>query len=306
MPDTQKIKTRCPHCKASFKVSAQHVGKVAKCPADGCGEKFKVKAVAPRPKPRRPMEEELDPDNPFADPHAISEPPNRYLAEVPHQEPSAFEVAQSARASNPGEVQVNYLRWVRSSPTWPLVLTSLLAVSLVLISVMPGFIFGTVFLLVLGVNYLYWRRVTAHFQNGDTNPGVVVALDPTLIAVFTDLTMGEGEYPVIKILEIHLTESGGQQLELGSYVPTIALYDFPIPNDAPHWSDFQPIPAEYGTGDPEVVAQLMSTFDQAYYSNLLEGLKLVPKPYEEGLYVLWPEPGKELGRRADFREARER
>jgi len=149
------------------------------------------------------------------------------------------------------------------------------------------------------MNFHYWRRVRDHFRFGDANPGLVLSLEPALVAVNTDLTMGEGDFPVIKIIECNLTHSAGEPLKVGDYLPTVALYSHPESEDDPHWADFDPQPADYATSNQTALHSMRATFDRAQIQQLNAGLKHIAKPYEPGLYLMWPEPGKQIGRRAD-------
>ena len=232
-----------------------------------------------------------DSDNPFLD----TPPP-------PALPPTGLTMSQGSYASNPGKLRVNPLRWILHKPTWPIVLALLFVGSVALVSFWPGFLTGFALLFGGAFNFFYWRRVSDHFRYGCANPGIVVSLDPTLIAVSTDLTMGEGKYPVIKIIEANLTKSAGEPLKVGSLLPTVALYNHPANDDHPHWSDFDPLPADYVTGNVAKVLMVLATFTHEDIDELKSGLKHIKQPYEPGLYVLWPEAGKQLGRLADFNQ----
>src|SRR5579871_1683077 len=111
-------------------------------------------------------------------------------------------------AGHPGQVRVNYLRWFFHRPTWPLLWAGLALLCLA----------GALYLhwswwiptvLLLPWNFLYWVRVREHFWRGDANPGLVVSVDPLLIAVATDLTKGMGTYPAVKIFRAGLRHIDG-------------------------------------------------------------------------------------------------
>lgn len=202
-------------------------------------------------------------------------------------------------ASNPGSLKVNPVRWALCKPKWPVVLGLFLAVSVTLVSLFPGFVTGLALLFSGAINFHYWRRVGDHFRYGDANPGVVLSLEPTLVAVNTDLTMGEGEFPVIKIFACNLTHSAGEPLQVGSYLPTVALYAHPENESDPHWADFHPQPADYASGNHNALRVMLATFDPRQMQQLKADLKHIAQPYAPGLYLLWPEPGKQTGRRAE-------
>lgn len=293
MPEKTKIKTRCPYCKSTFSVSQQHVGKVAKCPASGCGEKFKVeviptdKANAHTLPPSKPSLEQLD---------------NPYLADLPPESPPPTGLTLSKTyASHPGRLKVNWIRWIRFKPKWPLILGAVLLGCSALFVYTMGVLTGLLLFLVAAMCVLYWLRVSNHFQYGCANIAVVVSLDPVLIAVSTDLSTGEGDFPVIKIVEIAMTRSAGKLLEVGDLLPTVSLYASPPQGETRHWSTFIPVPADYVTSDPHQIARLLANFTDEDIATLHSQLQQVPTPYEPGLYLMWRETGKQLGRQPEYK-----
>lgn len=293
MSGSAKIKTRCPYCKATFSVSPQHLGKVAKCPASGCGEKFKVEVI-PTSKART--------NSPPAPSPPLGQDANPYLADLPPESPPPTGLTLSKTyASHPGRLRVNWLRWIRFKPKWPLILGSVLFVSIALFVYSMGVLTGLLLFLVIATCVLYWLRVSNHFQYGCANIAVVVSLDPVLVAVSTDLSTGEGDYPVIKIVEIGITRSAGKLLKVGDYLPTVSLYASPPQGETSHWSTFIPVPADYVTSDPRQIARLLENFTNEDIATLHSQLKQVPTPLEPGLYLMWPEAGKQLGRQPEYK-----
>jgi hypothetical protein len=66
---------------------------------------------------------------------------------------------------------------------------------------------------------MYWKKVSEHLMYGCANPGIVLPLDPMLIAVSTDLTMGEVEYPVVRIIQKKLLSLCGKPPRVGTFGP---------------------------------------------------------------------------------------
>src|SRR4051812_18476272 len=88
----------------------------------------------------------------------------------------------STRASNPARARINLLRYASCYPTWPLLWAALL-ISSAWLTVAASLWFLALAFAVLGCTVLYWIMVREYFLYGDANPGVVVGLKPTLIAV---------------------------------------------------------------------------------------------------------------------------
>src|SRR3954471_11135946 len=100
-------------------------------------------------------------------------------------------------ASNPARARVNRLRYCWYYPTWAMLWLIVIA-CIVALSIKGSLWFLLVLIPVLPCVYLYWIIMGIRFMHGDANPGVVVHLNPTLIAVMTDLRKGPGSYPAIK------------------------------------------------------------------------------------------------------------
>ena len=295
--DKPRIRVTCPHCGAAAKAPASFAGRKVKCAAKDCRQSFTIA-----------QPEASEPPRPAAVDESQS---NAYLADQPPPPAKRHGILRSTYASNPGRVPMNPLRWWRHQPLWPalgLGFTVLLFAVWLGLSMAgkkasitnknggetPIWIFGPAGLLTVG--YYTWNS-SRKLQSGDANPGVVVALNPTLIAVATDLTQGGGEFPAVKISRINLTHSRGQPIELGTRVPTVATYAQSPIKDAAHWGDFYPVPAEYATGDPKVIERLLASFSKEQYTFLEQALQQIEQPLRTGLYALWEAPGKPSGRR---------
>lgn len=188
-------------------------------------------------------------------------------------------------ASNPGRLRVNHLRWLLHKPAWPIgwaVAAALAVAGAVLVH--WAFWFPAAFLLLC--NAFYWFRLKMHFERGDANPGLVVSASPPLVAVATDLTKGFGSFPAVKVFAAGPLRIAGRRPEVGDRVGTVSLYSSGPDQSAPHWSDFEPHPAEYVTADAAAIAGLMATFPQEQWDNLAQLLEMVPQPYRPGLYLI--------------------
>lgn len=200
-----------------------------------------------------------------------------------NDEQDTWTLDDSARASNPGNIEVNLLRWIRHYPKWPIIWTTSLLGSIAC-AWFVHWSFWIPAVLLLALNWFYWQRVRDHFRHGCANPGIILSLDPTLIAVTTDLTKGFGDFPVVKIIEKSLPSVCGQLPQVGSRVPTVALY-VPSPDEnLPHWADFDPRPVDCATGDVAAMQAVMDTFTEEEWQELNERLRQVPRPYQCGLY----------------------
>ncbi len=221
---------------------------------------------------------------------------------VPEAEPSAEEVQQFLRvlvtrsemnaadrllslgtaASNPGDLRVNYVRYFLAFPDRPLVLAAVLLGALAL-AWWVHWGFWILAGLAALVNLFFWYGVRMHFRYGCVNPARVVATDPYLVAVVTDLnTGGGGNWDVVKILRQPLGRMTGGPPALGDRLATVALYRGNV--DASHWDDFFPKVVNCVTTDEAEIERVFRSLGPQEWKELDEGLRQVPRPYEPGLY----------------------
>lgn len=164
---------------------------------------------------------------------------------------------KSSQASDVGKLTVNPFRWMRFN--WQLVLKKLgwLALSIFLM-VMLHWIFV---LMVAGFAvHIFWYcfKVYHTYQNGDVNPGKVISLHPTLVAVSTNMTKGFGNFPVMTIIKTTLPE---KERVLGKIIVTAATYH-DNPHGYPFWAEFHPMPMSHATGDELYLFNRLSRFSK--------------------------------------------
>lgn len=192
-------------------------------------------------------------------------------------------IMNDAVASNRARASINRLCFIWYYPKWPLIWIGSLSVTGLLSAWSPWFLVLAV--PTLGLNLLYWVRVQEFFSHGNARPGLVLQLNPTLVAVATDLTQGWGSYPAIKVIRTRLKRSMGRRLRPGSRLPTVALYKRSLDPMCPHWEDFFPRPLECATWNKRMVARIMATFSEIDWQTLEQSVQQLPS-WEPGLYML--------------------
>lgn len=167
-------------------------------------------------------------------------------------------VDEQSFASNQGLIPVNFLQWFTYNKLPLLKYFLLIVASLILLILIKK----AVFLFLLTIGYAVWQiyRYTLEIKEcyamGNILPGIVVSTYPLLIASFTDLTKGRGEYPVIRIdhFPSFLRYHKGA-VETGARIPMLAIYcelEGPYLN---YWNDFSPRPVEFATKDRELLGK---------------------------------------------------
>lgn len=190
-----------------------------------------------------------------------------------------FTVDNDSWASNPGNTNLNPLIWFTHDFKNILGLTTLLGLSVFLTIKISGW-FSILGILLLAINIFYWLRKKEHFKNGDSNGGIIISTNPTLLAITTDLTKGFGEFPVIKIIPC----SALKNAKIGDKIATVSLYTASVNEELPHWIDFNPIPLFYATNNKEILKKAIESYNDEQWKNIQNRLIEIKKPYKPGLY----------------------
>ena len=137
----------------------------------------------------------------------------------------------------------------------------------------------------IGLTLLYFYDRFRHFMRGDGNPGIVLALNPTLVAVATDMSKDDEPFRAVKVFETNLKTWCGMPLEVGSVIGTIAQYSGAAGNQG-HFADFNPLPATLATNNEAHLLSLVDSFDRDQYQQSSNGIKRLQQPYRPGLFYV--------------------
>ena len=191
-----------------------------------------------------------------------------------------YTVDNDTWASNPGNAKLAPLTWFIHDWKTIVFLCAVLIFSINLtLNLSIWFIFLSI--IILTIKVFYWIRKKEHFKSGDSNPGLVIAVNPTLVAVTTDLTKGWGSYPVVKIVKYSTLKN----VSLGDKIATVALYTSSGDEEIEHWIDFNPIPLSFATKNEKTIERAMASYDEKQWNDLNQRVKKLKQPYKEGLYI---------------------
>jgi hypothetical protein len=193
----------------------------------------------------------------------------------------------SAVASRPAGVRVSLLRWSLRYPKWPVILIASFLLSVGL-SVLVDWMFVVSLPLAMIPNFFYWNRIVEHYRFGDANPGVLVRVDPPLVAVLTDMSKGgEGDWRLRVVDELPAREWGDPPVA-GTRLATVGLYHEGDDDRAPSWGRFDPLTVEPVTAAAEDAVRLMESFEPEEWRRLERAADAVA-PVRAGLYEVPPE-----------------
>lgn len=177
-----------------------------------------------------------------------------------------------------GDMKLNVLQWTKFNTGK--VLKSFLALVLgSILMIKIHWIFGILFLGALLYNIWYWFMAFNRFKGGDVNPGKVISIDPTLVAVASDMRKFAGDYPILKIIETKLPI---EDKVIDKIIPTVALYN-DNPHNYPFWAEFHPVPVIQGIKDRHHIASILKNFSNTSLTTLENYIQKIGRK-EVGIY----------------------
>jgi len=179
-----------------------------------------------------------------------------------------------------GDMSLSVVQWIRFNTFTVLKNIGWIAIGFFLMKNLHWG-FGIVLIGAILYNVWYWFMQKNKFKGGDVNPGKVLSVNPTLVAVATNLTKYGEDYPILKIIETKLPEEDNI---LNNIVPTIALYN-DNPHGYPFWSEFHPVPVIHGISDKNKIESIMSQFSKDKFEMLDRYIEQV-KIKESGIYKI--------------------
>ena len=282
-------------CGKRYRVADEIAGKAIRCKQ--CSEVIRVPMddvidippSAVRPVVTKPRDVMPGDKRPPARPAPEKPRPKRPLRAVApdakmQQELDAMRRKSNSAASNPGLLRVNYLKWIRAFPKWVFIWHGCcLACFLLLFVSWKALIPACMLLAAVG---LYWQKVKTHFIAGCINPAMVLSINTPLVAVTTDLTKGDGDFDVIRILRQPLANMSTGLPKPGQLVATVSLYEN-LEEEQAHWSNFNPVIADIVTTDQRHIDRILNSIEDEDWDLLADGMQQVGDWRDEGLYRIF-------------------
>ncbi|MEO7174972.1 MAG: hypothetical protein ABIV51_03970 [Saprospiraceae bacterium] len=177
-----------------------------------------------------------------------------------------------------GDMKLNIPQWCKYNPKKIFRSTLFLLIGFVLM-IEIHWLFVLLVIGALLYNIWYWVAIFNQFKGGDANPGKVISINPTLVAIATNMRKSTGDYPILKIVETRLPKEDNI---LNKIIPTVALYN-DNPHGYPFWAEFHPVPVIQGINDRKRIEYLISCFSQESLDSLEKSLLNVGQK-EVGIY----------------------
>ena len=286
-----RIRFSC-ECGAIYEVPGNYAGKTLKCKA--CEQPICVpqsSQISPEKSPSKAQAEQstavswdTDIDSAMA---AVPFPPMRKpIAYSPEAQSlrakhARNEQGQGFTAANPALLRVNLWKYFRSFPYPFMLRLGLLAMALGLSTITC---IG--YPLVLACAYFMFRLVQSvrkKFVSGCICPARILTVDPPVIAVYSDLSLGVGSCKVIRLMEQPLHRLEPFRARPGR-ISTVCFFQGMCPGFSDHW--FMPLPTitELASNKTIELKRAFDSIPDSLWEELEQGLTQLPENPEFRTY----------------------
>jgi hypothetical protein len=132
--------------------------------------------------------------------------------------------------------------------------------------------------------FYHWFYVADWCGSRFACPAKVVSVRPYRVAVYADLSKGEGFRPAIKVLDQPLGRMAGGPPSEGARLAALVGYE-PFSKEE-HWQDFDACVVNCVTRDERTLERVRASVPSEQWRTLEAGLARVPAPDQPGLYQL--------------------
>lgn len=148
-----------------------------------------------------------------------------------------------------------------------------------------AWIFGWFFYILFGLYLIYQLLALLKerdmFKSGALCPGIVVDVENSKIAVLTDMSLGMGSYPIIRIKKVNLPS---KYRKIGKRIPVAGMYQ--NTEKYTHWNFFKPLPIPSATKNEAIISEKLSAIPTIEWINLRTEIKKLNHIPLEGYYPI--------------------
>jgi len=185
--------------------------------------------------------------------------------------------AKATRQANAGFSLLHYLKVTKSNYKTPLLILAGLLVAGVLI----GWFFYIPFILYAAFKILQLSKTRDMYYSGALNPAIVIDAKNNKIASLTDMSLGSGKYPIIRVRKYPIPKKykiNGQRIPVaGTYQNT---------EDYSHWNFYEPNPLPSGIKDETIIKEKTNSIPTIEWISLNNEIKKFDGIPKEGYYPI--------------------
>ncbi len=186
----------------------------------------------------------------------------------------------SAKSSRQANTSFSFFRWFRNNPKeYKGKLITIII--LLILSKFVGWFFYIPLILYAAFHILSLFKTRDMFYSGDLTPGIVIDATNSKIAVLTNLSLGRGDYPIIRIRKVGLPKEyikNGQKLAIaGVYQNT---------ENHSHWDYFDTFPLISGMANVQEHEGKINLIHSSEWARLKSEITKFSDIPKEGYYPL--------------------
>lgn len=185
--------------------------------------------------------------------------------------------AKATRQANAGFNLLHYLNITKSLYKTPL----LIIIGLFLASLYIGWFFYIPLILYAAFKILELLKTRDMYYSGDLCPAIVIDAKNNKIAALSDLTLGVGSYPIIRIRKFPLPKK--YQLN-GTKIPVAGGYQ--NTEKYTHWNYYEPHPLPTGIKNDSIIQEKIQSIPTIEWINLKNEIKKFQGIPKEGYYPI--------------------
>jgi hypothetical protein len=186
----------------------------------------------------------------------------------------------SARATNQSNFEPSTWAYIKNRRSKYLRFT-VICFLLILASL---YVSWSIFILLFWVVFYQYFGTLAMLDNynlGTLNAAKVITINPTRLAVLTDVSMGFGTYPLVRVYKINLPK---KYTKLNQKIPTSCGYQ--NCESQKYWDYVIPNPIVFATNDEQAIAQKIEEIPTQDWIDLNNWIKVNKHNFFEGYYPI--------------------
>lgn len=183
--------------------------------------------------------------------------------------------AKATRQANAGFSYIHYLSTTASLLIKPIIIL----VIMLILAITVGWFFYIPMVVYAGFKILEISKTRDMYYSGALCPAIVIDEKSSKIAAFTDLTLGFGTYPVIRIKKYPIPKPYRKN---GTKIPVAGGYQ--NTHQYKHWNYYEPNPLPSGIRDKSIIEEKISAIPTAEWVTLKNEIKKFDSIPLEGYY----------------------
>ena len=188
--------------------------------------------------------------------------------------------SHGAKATRQANVDFSFFKWIinyRERYFKILIIT----LALFVCAMLWGWFFYIPMALYLAFQILTSLKERDMFKSGDLCAAVVIDAANQKIAAYTDLTLGFGKFPIIRIKKVRLPK---KYRKAGARIPVAGGYQ--KTEAYPHWNFYNPLPLPSGIKNDKEINNILNLIPTMEWVKLNNEIKKFDKIPVEGYYPL--------------------